>query len=121
MNIKTFFNWTLTSLRDLLAFQELKQTGKNARLVARAFGSYKLKVPKKFSQEEIDKKLKEEYQLRLIEISDKHQPQEDKKTTVLSDPDPGLKLSLRLFATCFLHNFDKFGSFGHPWTSNYFT
>ena len=89
--------------------------------MARAFGTYKVKARKKFSQEEVDKKLKEEYQPRLIETSDKHQPQEDKKTTVLSDPDPGLKLSLRLFATCFLHNFAEFGSFGHLWTSNYFT
>ena len=78
LNIKTFFNWILTSLRDLLALQELKQTGKNAELVARAFGTYELKAPKKFSQEEIDKKLKEEYKLRLIETLDKHQPQEDK-------------------------------------------
>ena len=75
LNIKTFFILILTSLRDLLALQELKQTGKNAELVA-----YELKAPKKFSQEEIDKKLKEEYQLRLIETLDKHQPQEDKKT-----------------------------------------
>ena len=114
LNIKTFFfNWILTSLRDLLALQELKQTGKNAELVERAFGTYDLKAPKKFSQEEIDKKLKEEYQLRLIETLDKHQPQEDKKTSVPSDLDSGLKLSFRLLATCFLHNSAKFGSFGH--------
>ena len=30
-----------------------------------AFGAYELKAPKKFSQEEIDRKLKEEYQQRL--------------------------------------------------------
>ena len=120
-NIKTFFNLILTSLRDLLALQELKQTGKNTELLARAFGTYELKAPKKFSQEEIDKKLKEEYQLRIIETLDKHQPQEDKKSSVPSDLDPGLKLSFRLLSTCFLHNSAKFRSFGHLWTPNYLT
>ena len=40
--------------------------------MARAFGAYELKVPKKFSQEEIDRKLKEEYQQRLKKTSNKH-------------------------------------------------
>ena len=60
-----FLNFTPTLLRDFVALRGLKQTGKKAELVARAFGAYELKVPKKFSQEEIDRKLKEEYQQRL--------------------------------------------------------
>ena len=60
LEYQDFLNFTLTSLRDFLALRGLKQTGKKAELVARAFGAYELKVPKKFSQEEIDRKLKEE-------------------------------------------------------------
>ena len=110
MNIKTFFNWILTSLRDLLALQELKQTGKNAELVARAFGTYELKAPKKFSQEEIDKKLKEEYKLRLIETLDKHQPQEDKKTRRQEDKCPlrsrfGIEVTTSSFGDLFPQQF----------------
>ena len=76
---KDFLNFTLTSLRDFLALGGLKQTGKKAELVARAFGAYELKVPKKFSQEEIDRKLKEEYQLRLK----KHRINTDKSTQAI--------------------------------------
>nr|XP_058953753.1 uncharacterized protein LOC131781114 [Pocillopora verrucosa] len=65
LEYQDFLNWTLTSLKDFLALRGLKQTGKKAELVARAFGAYELKAPKKFSQEEIDRKLKEEYQQRL--------------------------------------------------------
>ena len=65
LEYQDFFNFTLTSLRDFLALRGLKQTGKIAEHVARAFGAYELKVPKKFSQEEIDRKLKEEYRQRL--------------------------------------------------------
>ena len=38
-----------------------------------------------------------------------------------SNPGSGLKLSLHPFATCFLHNSAKFGSFGHLWNFNSFT
>ena len=65
LEYQDFVNWTVTSLKDFLALRGLKQTGKKAELVARAFGAYELKAPKKFSQEEIDKKIKEEYQQRL--------------------------------------------------------
>lgn len=75
LEYQDFLNWTLTSLKDFLALRGLKQTGKKAELVARAFGAYELKAPKKFSQEEIDRKLKEEYQQRLKNTSDKHRPQ----------------------------------------------
>ena len=64
LEYQDFLNWTLTPLKDFLALQGLKQTGKKAELVASAFGAYGLKAPKKFSQEDIDKKLKE-YQQRL--------------------------------------------------------
>ena len=60
-----FFNFTLTSLRGLLALRGLKQTGKKVELAARAFGAYELKASKKFAQDEIDRKLKEKYQQRL--------------------------------------------------------
>ena len=68
LEYQDFLNFTLTSLRDFLAVRRLKQTGKKAGLVAKAFGAYELKVPKKFSQEEIDRKLKEEYQQSLKDI-----------------------------------------------------
>ena len=68
LEYQDFLNFTLTSLRDFLAVRRLKQTGKKAELVAKAFGAYELKVPKKFSQEEIDRKLKEEYQQSLKDI-----------------------------------------------------
>lgn len=64
LEYQDFLNWTLTSLKDFLALRGLKQTGKKAELVARAFGAHELKAPKKFSQEDIDRKLKE-YQQRL--------------------------------------------------------
>jgi len=48
-----FLNWTVSSLKDFLALRGLKQSGKKAELVARAFGAYELNVPKKYSQEEI--------------------------------------------------------------------
>ena len=64
LEYQDFLNWTLTPLKDFLALQGLKQTGKKAELVASAFGAYELKAPKKFSQEDIDRKLKE-YQQRL--------------------------------------------------------
>ena len=68
LEYQDFLNFTLTSPGDFLAPKGLKQTGKKAEVVARAFGAYELKVPKKFSQEENDRKLKEEYQQRLKNI-----------------------------------------------------
>ena len=62
LEYQDFLNWTLTPLKDFLALQGLKQTGKKAELVASAFGAYELKAPKKFSQEDIDRKLKEHQQ-----------------------------------------------------------
>ena len=64
LEYQDFLNWTLTPLKDFLALRGLKQTGKKAELVASAFGACELKAPKKFSQEDIDRKLKE-YQQRL--------------------------------------------------------
>lgn len=66
LEYQDFLNW---NWKDFLAPRGLKQTSKKAELVASAFGAYELKAPKKFSQEEIDKKLKEEYQQSL----EKHQ------------------------------------------------
>lgn len=76
LQYEDFVNWTVTSLKDFLALRGLKQSGKKAELVARAFGAYELKAPKKFSQEEINKKLKEEYKQRLA----KHHIDIDPKT-----------------------------------------
>ena len=41
-----FVNWTVISLKDFLALRGLKQSGKKAELVARAFGAYELNAPK---------------------------------------------------------------------------
>ena len=60
-----FIGWTTTTLKDFLALRGLSQSGKKEELVARAFGDYKLKAPKKFSQEEIYAKIKEAYDTRL--------------------------------------------------------
>ena len=65
LEYQDFLNWTVTSLKDFLAHRGLKQTGKKAELVARAFGAHELKVPKKYTQEEIYKTLKDVYQRRL--------------------------------------------------------
>ena len=43
----------------------MKQNGRKAKLIARAFGAYKLNVPIKFTQEQIYKKIGEEYAKRL--------------------------------------------------------
>ena len=75
LEYQDFLNWTLTSLKDFLALRGLKQTGKKAELVARAFGAYELKAPKKFSQEEIDRKLKLRVPTETKKTSDKHRPQ----------------------------------------------
>ena len=60
-----FVGWTTTTLKDFLALRGLSQSGKKEELVARAFGAYELKAPKKFSQEEIYAKIKEAYDTRL--------------------------------------------------------
>ena len=55
----------VSSLKDFLALRGLKQTGRKAELIARAFGAYELNAPKKFSQEQIYEKIREEYAKRL--------------------------------------------------------
>ena len=69
-----FLNWTASSLKDFLAIRGLKQSGKKAELVARAFGAYELNAPKKFSQKEIYEKIKEEYSKRLTTNDIKSDP-----------------------------------------------
>ena len=59
------FHLTVSSLKDFLAFRGLKQAGRKAELIARAFGAYELNAPKKFSQEQIYKKIQKEYVKRL--------------------------------------------------------
>ena len=56
---------TVGSLKDFLALRGLKQTGKKIELVARAFGTYELGIPKKFTQEQIFDTIKSEYSQRL--------------------------------------------------------
>ena len=60
-----FLHLTVSSLKDFLVLRALKQSGPKAELVARAFGAYELNVPRKFSQEQISKKIREEYVRRL--------------------------------------------------------
>ena len=60
-----FFGMTVSSLKDFLSLRGLSQSGKKVELVARAFGAYELNVPTKYSQEEINRALKVEYQNRL--------------------------------------------------------
>ena len=60
-----FLGMTLSSLKDFLTLRGLSQGGKKAEFVARAFGAYELGVPVKFTQEEINKALKQEYLSRL--------------------------------------------------------
>ena len=65
LTYEDFLNWTLTTLKDYLGICGLKQTGPKAGLVARAFGAYELNAPKKFTQEQISEKIKQEYNKRL--------------------------------------------------------
>ncbi|XP_046864652.1 uncharacterized protein LOC124459175 [Xenia sp. Carnegie-2017] len=65
LKYEDFLHLTVSSLKDFLALRGLKQTGKKAELIARAFGAYELKVPKKFTQEQIYKNIREEYSRRL--------------------------------------------------------
>ena len=75
-----FLHWTVSSLKDFLALRGLKQSGLKAELISKAFGAYGLNVPKKFTQEQIYKKIREEYAKRLesnaIEIDPKELPDE---------------------------------------------
>ena len=75
-----FLHWTVSSLKDFLALKGLKQSGLKAELIARAFGAYELNVPKKFTQEQIYEKIREEYVKRLesnaIETDPKELPDE---------------------------------------------
>ena len=63
-----FLHLTVSSLKDFLALRGLKQTGTKAELIAQAFGAYELNAPKKFSQEQIYEKIREEYAKRLKSI-----------------------------------------------------
>ena len=65
LSYEDFLNWTLTTLKDYLGIRGLKQTGRKAELVARAFGAYELNAPKKFTQEQISENIKKEYNKRL--------------------------------------------------------
>lgn len=61
LNIKTFL--TLLLLRwGLFCTSRIEKYRQKAEIVARAFGAYEVKVTKKFSQKEIDRKFREEYQ-----------------------------------------------------------
>ena len=73
-------HWTVSSPKDFLALRDLKQSGLKAELISKAFGAYGLNVPKKFTQEQIYKKIREEYAKRLesnaIDIEPKELPDE---------------------------------------------
>ena len=71
-----FLHWTVTSLKSFLALRGLKQTGVKAELIARAFGACELNVPKKFTQEQIYEKIREEYVKRLESNAIKTDPKE---------------------------------------------
>ena len=71
-----FLHWTVSSLKDFLALRGLKQTGSKAELIARAFGAYELEVPRKFTQEQIYQKIREEYTRRLQLNSIKTDPKQ---------------------------------------------
>jgi hypothetical protein len=62
---KDFLHLTVSSLQDFLALRGLKQSRRKAELIARAFGGYELNIPTKFTQEQICKKVGEEYTKRL--------------------------------------------------------
>ena len=74
LEYEDFLSWTVTSLKDFLAIRGLKQSGKKAELVARAFGAHELGVPKKFTQEQIFANIKKEYVNRLKENGIKTDP-----------------------------------------------
>ena len=76
LHYEDFLHWTVNSLKDFLALRGLKQSGRKAELIARAFGAYELNVPKKFTQEQIYEKIREEYSKRLTTNSLKTDPNE---------------------------------------------
>ena len=53
-----FLHMTLSSLHDYLGLRALSKSGCEAELVARAFGTYELKAPIKYTQEKISQELK---------------------------------------------------------------
>ncbi len=65
LQYEDFLHLTVSSLQDFLALRGLKQSGRKAELIARAFGAYELNIPTKFTQEQIYKKVGEEYTKRL--------------------------------------------------------
>ena len=48
-----------------MGIRGLKQTGRKAELVARAFGAYESNAPKKLTREQISQNIKKEYNERL--------------------------------------------------------
>ena len=74
LQYEDFLGWTVLSLKDFLSLRGLKQTGQKPELVAGAFGTYELKAPLKFSQEQIYKQIKEEYSRRLTSNGIKADP-----------------------------------------------
>ena len=60
-----FFDMTISSLKDILSLRRLGQGGRKAEIVARAFGTYELGVPIKYTQAQLSGALKKEYTNRL--------------------------------------------------------
>ena len=85
LHYKDFLHWTVNSLKDFLALRGLKQSGQKAVLIARAFGDYEHNVPKKFTQEQIYEKIREEYSRRLTTNSLKTDPNELPEQAWLDD------------------------------------
>ena len=65
LHYEDFLLWTVNSLKDFLVLRGLKQSGRKPELIARAFAAYEPSVPKKFTQEQIYEKIREEYLKRL--------------------------------------------------------
>ena len=80
-----FLGWTVSSLKDFLSLRGLKQTGRKSELVARAFGAYELNAPKKFTQEQIYRQIKEEYSRRLNSNEIKSDPNNIPHDTWIDD------------------------------------
>ena len=55
LQYEDFLHLTVSSLKDFLALRGLKQSGRVAELIAREFGAYELDVPKKYTQENMQK------------------------------------------------------------------
>ena len=65
LNYKHFLGLTVTTPEGFLGLCGLKQSGKKVKLVATAFGTYKLAVPTKFTQQQIFDCVKGEYKKKL--------------------------------------------------------